>query len=92
MPIYEYLEDGHIVERILSVEERDKFPNRVTAPRRVKVCPRGRPSQEMDVMRGLYQVEQQLGTAGFRKRFPFTIEQTRKAWGKNRATDNFSSH
>jgi hypothetical protein len=39
-------------------------------------------------MEGFRKVEQQIGTAEFRRRFPFSVEHTRKAWGKNRATDN----
>lgn len=92
MPIYEYLDQvsGRIVERFVPVAERDNWPGRLTAPRRVAVCPRGRPSQEAEAMAGLYKVEQQMGTGVFGKGFPFTVEQTRKAWGAQRSTSNFA--
>jgi hypothetical protein len=87
MPIYEFQEGSKIVERVLSVAERDKFPGRVTAPRRVLVCPRGETSQPHAVMNGLRKQEEKYGSA-FSKMWPFSVKQTREAWGKNRATDN----
>lgn len=88
MPTYEYIEAGKRVLRVLPVEQRDSFPGRVTVPSRVAVCPRGEPSQEHAAMDGLRKVEQQIGTSEFQRRFPFSVKQTRKAWGKARATDN----
>jgi len=89
MPTYEYVENGQRVVRVLPVSERDSFPGRVTVPSRVAVCPRGQQSQEQAAMNGLRTVEQQIGTSEFRRRFPFSVKQTRKAWGAARATDNF---
>lgn len=88
MPLYEYLEAGRIVSRVLPVEQRDAFPGRIPVPSRVCVCPRGAPSQEHSTMNGLRKVEQQIGTTALRRGFPFSVEHTRRVWGKNRATDN----
>ena len=63
MPCYEYLESGRVVERVLPVERRDEFPGRVTVPRRVSVCPRGKPSQGAEVLRGFYREESKPGAA-----------------------------
>jgi hypothetical protein len=89
MPTYEYIENGRRVLRVLPVSERDSFPGRVTVPSRVAVCPRGPATQAQEAMDGLRKVEQQIGTGEFRRRFPFSVGQTRKAWGARRATDNF---
>lgn len=36
MPVYEYLEaNGSTTTRVLPVEERDAFPNRITVPRSI---------------------------------------------------------
>ena len=88
MPTYEYIENGQKIVRVLPVSRRDEFPGRVSVPSRIAVCPRGAPSQEHAVMNGLRTVEQQMGTTAFRKAFPFSVEHTRKVWGKTRATDN----
>lgn len=62
MPTYEYREQsGQIVTRVLPVERRDEFPGRITVPRRVMVCPRGRPSQGAEVLRGFYREESKPG-------------------------------
>lgn len=63
MPVYEYVENGRIVERAVPVDQRDAFPGRLTVPRRVSVCPRGKPSQGSEVLRGLYREESKPGAA-----------------------------
>jgi hypothetical protein len=63
MPTYQYKEPatGEIVERFLPVEDRDRYPGRLTVPRRVNVCPRGKPSQGAEVLRGFAREESKPG-------------------------------
>lgn len=68
MPLYEYLEaSGRIVERVLPVQERNRFPGRLTVPRRVNVCPRGAPTVAESALRGFYGVEQTGGLDEIRR-------------------------
>ena len=83
MPLYEYNEGGRIVQRRLTVADRDKFPGRVPIPRRLSVCPRGQPTQGAEVLRGFYKAEQTLGGELVRKTeraLGLTSDQIKKAW------------
>lgn len=75
MPVYEYREGRKTVLRRLPVEERDKYPGRITVPSRLTVCPKGAMTQGEQVLRGFYQCEQRYGTA--------RVRQTEKALGLN---------
>jgi len=85
MPIYEYREGGKMVLRQLPVARRDDFPNRVTVPSRVEVCPRGQPTQGDQVLRGFYRCEEKSGTASVRrieKELGMTASQVKKVWNE----------
>ena len=87
MPTYEYIENGQTVLRVLPVEHRDDFPGRVTVPVRIGIIGR-EPTPEAQAMNGFKKAEAQMGTDGFRRAFPFSVDHVRKVWGKTRATDN----
>lgn len=61
MPLYEFMENGRVVARVLPVDARDSFPHRITVPSRISVCPRGAPTQEDELMQGWKEIEEQDG-------------------------------
>lgn len=67
MPVYEYREGNRIVERILPISERDRFPNRITVPRRVSVCHQGEPQHGSQLLDGWKAVEESGGTESVRR-------------------------
>lgn len=83
MPLYEYIEHGRRVTRVLPVARRDEFPGRVTVPSRINVCPTGGPTQGDEVLRGFRRAEETLGTEKVRqcaKSLGLTRDQVKKVW------------
>lgn len=83
MPAYDYLEGGRRVTRVLPVAERDSFPNRITVPDRIMVCPRGEPTQSDAVLAGYKACEEKDGTEAIRRdcaALGLTRDQVKKAW------------
>lgn len=83
MPLYEYIEHGKRVTRIVPVSQRDKFPGRVTVPSRINVCPNGDPKQGDQVLRGFRRAEETYGTEKVRlcaKAIGLTRDQVKKVW------------
>jgi hypothetical protein len=66
MPLYEFRERGGVVLRVLPVARRDDFPNRISVPSRLSVCPRGEPTQEDGLLKGWREIEEQDGSGARR--------------------------
>lgn len=83
MPIYEYIEHGRRVTRVVPVARRDDWPGRVTVPSRVLVCARGEPTQGDEVLRGWRKAEEDYGTEKVRltaKAIGLSRDQVKKVW------------
>lgn len=82
MPVYEYREGDRIVERVLPIDRRDAFPNRLTVPRRINVCPRGEPEHGSQLLQGWKECEEDGGTDSTRqlaRQMGLTREQVKQA-------------
>lgn len=91
MPAYEYIERGRSVIRVVPVDKRDNWPNRVKVPSRILVCPRGEPTQSEQVLRGWYRCEESSGTEKVRqaaKSLGLTRDQVKKVWARQAAKRN----
>lgn len=88
MPLYEYNEGGRLVTRHASVAERDRWPGRVTVPRRVSVLAgSGRSEgqwQAEEVLRGFRREEQKDPRLNdtMRRGLGMTPDQIKDVWAQ----------
>jgi hypothetical protein len=84
MPVYQYIERGHIVERVLPVNRRDEFPGRIPVPARVLVCPSGVAPIADRVQAGFYAVEQKPGGLDELRREcdGMSVDQIKETWAE----------
>ncbi len=93
MPLYEYVENGRIVERVLPVAARDSYPGRITIPRQVSVCHKGEPSHAEVTLQGWKDCEEKDGTEAVRQTaasLGLTRDQVKAVWAAPDPVDPMS--